>query len=693
MPHEKKINRSVAAMMALALAITVGLMAWPGHNSAYAFAYEGLFDPLSLLTVDIQVDPQAWEDFLEVATNKEYIQVNMRINDHQLYSVGLRAKGNSSLNQASGNRYSFKIEFDHYINGQTLLGLDKMVVNNIQADSTYMKEYLAYHTLSEIGVATSLYAYAWITVNGEPWGLYLAIEALEESFLMRNYGTNYGMLYKPDTYQMGGRFATTLERDPSDNTTTAFLQSVLSRFQESSAGEAAAEPEATPPAAQTNAAAARGRGGFGGFGGGEGDRLAYTDDKFESYSTIFNSSVTTAPTDADKARLIDSLRKMNAGEDLERVVDVDAMLRYMAANVMVVNNDSYFGTMTHNYYLYEKNGRMTMLPWDYNLSFGGFGGMGGGMGGGGGMGESSASNVVNYAIDSVVSGTTLDQRPMLNSLINVDAYREQYHDYLYELAQGWANGEIAALMDALDALIGEYVAIDPSSFTTPEAYAAGIPVLKELIRLRGESILGQLDGSVPSTTQEQSANANALVDASSIDLSKLGSMGGGNRNGGAGGQVRFRNDTQQNAAPTGDAPEEAQPEDPSTQGSAQGFSFSSLLFGSAKAEAAPTASPAQGPGTRGQLPEGMARPEGFTPPEGMTLPEGFTPPEGTTLPEGTAAPEGATLPGGMPEGFTMPEGFALPEGFDANALQNMQRARKPLRTTAASLRWNWVCPA
>lgn len=41
-------------------------------------------------------------------------------------------------------------------------------------------------------------------MNGEDWGLYLAVEGVEESFLLRNYGTDYGELYKPDSMEMGG---------------------------------------------------------------------------------------------------------------------------------------------------------------------------------------------------------------------------------------------------------------------------------------------------------------------------------------------------------------------------------------------------------------------------------------------------------------------------------------------------------
>ena len=37
-----------------------------------------------------------------------------------------------------------------------------------------------------------------MTVNGKPWGLFLAVEEPEESFARRNFGVNHGQLYKPD---------------------------------------------------------------------------------------------------------------------------------------------------------------------------------------------------------------------------------------------------------------------------------------------------------------------------------------------------------------------------------------------------------------------------------------------------------------------------------------------------------------
>ena len=49
---------------------------------------------------------------------------------------------------------------------------------------------------------------------------------------------------------------------------------------------------------------------------------------------------------------------------------MEEVIRYFVVHNFVCNGDSYTGTMIHNYYLYEEDGRLSMLPWDYNLAYG-----------------------------------------------------------------------------------------------------------------------------------------------------------------------------------------------------------------------------------------------------------------------------------------------------------------------------------
>lgn len=99
--------------------------------------------------------------------------------------------------------------------------------------------------------------------------------------------------------------------------------------------------------------------------------LIYSDDEYSSYSNIFGNAKTDI-TDEDKDHLIASLKSLNENSDIEDVVNMDEVIRYFVVHNFVCNFDSYTGSMIHNYYLYEEDGQLSMIPWDYNLAFGGF---------------------------------------------------------------------------------------------------------------------------------------------------------------------------------------------------------------------------------------------------------------------------------------------------------------------------------
>ncbi len=105
----------------------------------------GVIDTSAVHTIDIVMDD--WDGFLDTCTNEEYTICTVVIDNESYKNVGIRAKGNTSLTQVAsyGNdRYSFKIEFDHYDSTKSYYGLDKLSLNNIIQDNTYLKDYLSY---------------------------------------------------------------------------------------------------------------------------------------------------------------------------------------------------------------------------------------------------------------------------------------------------------------------------------------------------------------------------------------------------------------------------------------------------------------------------------------------------------------------------------------------------------------------
>jgi hypothetical protein len=252
-----------------------------------------------------------------------------------------------------------------------------------------------------------------------------------------------------------------------------------------------------------------------------GSDLNYVDDELDSYSTIWDGAITESG-DKDHKRVVKALKNISEGNNLEKYMDVDNILKYMAVHTFAVNLDSLSGNMAHNYYLYEYDGQLNVIPWDYSLSWGGMGG-----------GDSDATEMINYAIDSPFSSTEF-----FDGLLSNPEYLERYHEYLRQLVDEYINGgRFDEVYERITSQIDSLVETDPTAFYTYEEYQSAAEMLYDVIGLRAKSIAGQLDGTIPSTDESQKEDSSSLIDASDIDTSVMGhmNMGGGNRGGGNGG--------------------------------------------------------------------------------------------------------------------------------------------------------------
>lgn len=526
MSTSKHFNKICAVVMVLCLAVTL-MLCFPNavgiQAASKTLGYESrLFDTSYVHSIDIVMDD--WDSFVENCESEEYSSCAVVIDGESYKNIAIRAKGNTSLSQVANygsDRYSFKLEFDHYSDSTTYHGLDKLCLNNIIQDNTYMKDYLCYTMMNYAGVSSPLCSFAYITVNGEDWGLYLAVEAVEDSFLERNY-SGTGNLYKPDSMSMGGGRGNGKNFDQDDFDFSKFDKSNTENNTSDSTDTSSKNNFQLPQMGNLGG----GKGDKGGFGGMGSDdvKLIYTDDDFDSYENIFDSAKTDI-TDSDKTRLINSLKVLNS-DDAASTVDVDAVIKYFAVHNFVCNFDSYTGSMIHNYYLYENDGILSMIPWDYNLAFGGF------------VGGSDSTSMINYPIDSPVSGGDTDSRPMLAWIFSDEEYTELYHEALSEfIANYFESGYFGEEIDRVTALISPYVEKDPTKFCTYDEFTEGVSALKEFCTLRAESVRGQLDGTIPSTSDAQSEDSSALISGSSVSISAMGSMnvgggmGGGMQNG------------------------------------------------------------------------------------------------------------------------------------------------------------------
>lgn len=429
-----------------------------------------IFQEDTVNEINIEIDEADWQDMLENPLEEEYHKANVTINGETVGNVAIRTKGNNSLTSVANSdsdRYSFKLDFDYYDDNGSYYGLKKLCLNNNYLDNSSMREYISYKIMGEMGLDVPECAYSHITVNGEKWGLYLAVEPVDEVFLAEHFADATGDLYKPEGM------------------------------------------------------------------GGTGADLVYNGDDISSYTGL---NLKTNLSSSDGKEILALMQALEDGEGLEEVLDAEKALKYIAANVALANFDSYLGNTTHNFYLYEENGRFTIIPWDMNLAFGGFGGgevdiyepTKQGMGGFGG-GDKRKDKQDNDAVPNAAENTeaqadannqpqppdnadmrgmpSMDsgEKPLVTTLLENETYRSMYEGYLKEIAEKYFTQEyMTELVTKIHDLIAPYVQNDPTAFCTYEEFEQACSTdptdqysLAYYAVNMAESIENQLNGGEP----------------------------------------------------------------------------------------------------------------------------------------------------------------------------------------------------
>ena len=464
--HSKTLTkRIVSALLIFSLAFPLGCARSSGAPDTYE---ELLFDAGRVHEIDISIAQEDLEALRADPGSKTKYEADITIDGELIESVSCATKGNSSLqfvaSRGDSDRYSYKINFGKYIEGQTYHGLDKLNLLNMFCDATFMKDFITYGMFRRAGVPAPLASYVWLTINGEVQGLYLAVEDIDESFIDRCYG-GMGSLYKPENedIRLDADDAAELQDDESVVITTC-----------------------------------------------NGADLVYRGEDPALYTDIFDNDVYD-PEDGSHERVTEALGHMAECAGLEDYLYTDEIIAYFAVHNFVVNYDSYTGQMLHNYYLYENDGRLAMLPWDYDLIFGGFPEDG--------ILEhgSEAERVVNFGIDAPLNRAAGEDRPMWNWIAHSPEYLDEYHAAMDSfISDYFESGAFDEETAAVYEMIRPYVEQDPTAFYSAETFNDAYNMFRQVASLRAQSIRLQLDGELSTVYEEQIPESR--VEASGINV-------------------------------------------------------------------------------------------------------------------------------------------------------------------------------
>lgn len=215
------------------------------HGSTTAPNYDVVFPENEVKRFDLVIDPDDWQDMLDDMKEKYgtfgsdsggggggapggpgpggggdvidlgedpiYVPCSLFFEGKEWYRVGVRFKGNSSLKQSWGSgiwKLALKLDFNEFeddypeILGQRFYGFRQLSLASNFNDTSFIRERVVPEIFRAMGVRAPHTAYYRVYINyGEGliyFGLYTAVEVVDDTVLGDQFGNNSGNCYKPE---------------------------------------------------------------------------------------------------------------------------------------------------------------------------------------------------------------------------------------------------------------------------------------------------------------------------------------------------------------------------------------------------------------------------------------------------------------------------------------------------------------
>ena len=145
-----------------------------------------LFDPANVILIELTLPKESYDVLKQEPY--EYVRGSVRLTSRgqtfEARDIGIRLKGGQSFKPIT-EKAAFKLKIDEFQKGRKFLGLRRLTLNNLVDDPTAMRETLAYKVFREASLPAARTGYATVRVNGEPYGLYVVLEAYDEEAMHR----------------------------------------------------------------------------------------------------------------------------------------------------------------------------------------------------------------------------------------------------------------------------------------------------------------------------------------------------------------------------------------------------------------------------------------------------------------------------------------------------------------------------
>jgi CotH kinase protein len=375
-----------------------------------SYASEALYDPKVLRTLFLTFENKDWEDELAFFYNTDVEVPAQVVVDGKTYdNVGVHFRGMTSFRMiGSGQKRSLNLSFDEVDPKQRLLGYQTLNLLNSAADPTFLRAML-YMQIARDYIPAPKSNYMRVVINGENWGVYVSLQQFNSEFT-REAGHGSGERWKvPGSPRSRGGGLSWLGDDPQQ----------YKRYYE-----------------------------------------IRSKDKPESWAKLVNL-----------ARVLNQTPIPNLVAALEPILDIDGVLRFLAIEKVLINNDGYW-TRGSDYSLYvDKQDRFHVVPHDVNEAMRPIENLGWGR-------FESDANREGDAVDlDLFAGSDDPSKPLLNRLMQVPELRAKYLGYVRDINDKWLTWErLGPLAGSYQSLIAPDVRADFRKLGSTEEFTEGVTV-------------------------------------------------------------------------------------------------------------------------------------------------------------------------------------------------------------------------
>lgn len=356
-----------------------------------------------------------------------WVESSITFEDSTWDHVGIRFKGNSSLKSAvssGNNKISFKLDFDEFedeypeIDNQRFYGFKQLNLNNNYSDESLMREKVSSDLFREFGVPAANTTFVVVNVDYGEGSQFFGVYTLVEEI--------------DDTG---------IESQFSDDSGNLY------------------KPDGTAASFA-----------YGTYNDEEMDKKSNEDE--EDYSDV--EALYNVINSEDREIEVESWKS-----DLEEVFNVDGFLKWLAANTVMQNWDTY-GNMTHNYFLYNnpETNKLEWIPWDNNESLG--------------KGNRGA---LSLGLDEVDN-----KWPLIDYIISDPEYKTIYNNYMNQFTQEvYTEEKMTETYSKYFEMIKQYAYDEEKGYTfikSDESFDSAVEALKSYVIERNEVVKAYLENNL-----------------------------------------------------------------------------------------------------------------------------------------------------------------------------------------------------